>query len=162
MVSNVTISRMTAAKLQLDHFIPYQMSITSNLVSGVIASTYHALFGLNVPEWRLIAVIGERDGFTQQAICKRTRMDKMTVSRTAAALVERGLIERIPNPGDRRSRLLVLSADGRRLYDQVAPQALAFERRIFGGFSREELDRFVDMLRRIDAIALDATTEDLL
>jgi DNA-binding MarR family transcriptional regulator len=152
---------MTTAKLQLDHFIPYRMSITSNLVSGVIASAYHALFGLNVPEWRLIAVIGERDGITQQEICGRTRMDKMTVSRAAAARAERGLLERIPNPGDRRSRVRVLSGDGRRLYDEVAPQALAFEQRIFGGFSREELDRFVDMLRRIDAIA-EATSNNAL
>ena len=141
-------------RLRLDDFLPYRLSVTSNLVSEAIARAYEALFGLKIPEWRLIAVIAEHDGITQQAIGLRTRMDKVTVSRAAVALTGRGLIARRPNPQDRRSHLLVLTASGRRLYADVVPKALELEARIFGAFTAAELDSFAAMLRRIDAMTL--------
>ncbi|MDB5737163.1 MAG: MarR family transcriptional regulator [Sphingomonas bacterium] len=147
---------MADRSLVLDDFIPYRLSIASNLVSSSIAGTYEALFGMKIPEWRMIAVIAENKGLTQQDIGRRTRMDKMTVSRAAAILVERGLLDRLPNPDDRRSHRLVLSADGRALYGNVAPKALELEQRIFGRFGCDELAGFVTMLRRIESAALDA------
>ncbi len=141
-------------QLTLDAFLPYRLSFTSNLVSEAIARAYEALFGLKIPEWRLVAVIAEHDGITQQAIGLRTRMDKVTVSRAAVTLAERGLVARRPNPDDRRSHLLVLSAAGRRLYAEVVPKALELEARVFGKFSSAELDTFKAMLQRIDTIAL--------
>ena len=140
-------------RLRLDDFLPYRLSFTSNLVSETIARAYEALFGLKIPEWRLVAVIAEHDGITQQAIGGRTRMDKVTVSRAAVSLIERGLVERRPNPEDRRSHLLVLSPAGRRLYAEVVPKALELEAHVFGDFTRTELETFVTMLRRIDKIA---------
>lgn len=145
---------MPDAVLKLDDFLPFRLSFTSNLVSDRIARAYQALFGLTIPEWRLVAVIAEGGGITQQAIGANTRMDKVTVSRAAIALVERGLIERAPNAGDRRSHLLRLTASGRELYAQVAPKALELEQRIFGGFDGARVEAFVAMLREIDAVAL--------
>ena len=145
---------MVARKLQLDAFIPYRLSFTSNLVSGSIAETYDALFAISITEWRVIAWVAERDGISQQEICELTRMDKVTVSRAAIALTERGLLERKPNAADKRSHLLVLSAEGRTLYAAIAPKALELERRIFAEFSQAELDGFVGTLRRIDAIVI--------
>src|SRR3546814_16700930 len=93
--------------LFLDHFLPYRMSFTSNLVIDLIARTYGALCGLTIPEWRLVAVIAETGGITQGEIGQRTRMDKVTVSRAAIALVGRGLLERLAHPEERRSNHLV-------------------------------------------------------
>ena len=143
-----------SASLSLDAFIPYRLSYSSNLVSDVVARAYDAQFGLTIPEWRMIAVTAENEGITQQAISTRTRMDKVTVSRAAIALAERGLMERAPNPADRRSHLLVLTAAGRALYAQVAPRALALEKAMFAQFDAADLARFVAMLHRIDAAAL--------
>ncbi len=141
--------------LVLDRFLPYRMSVTSNLVSDRIARAYEALFGITIPEWRLVAVIAEVEAITQAEIGERTRMDKVTVSRAAIALVERGLLSRAPNPADKRSHHLSLTAAGRDLYASIAPKALELEAKIFARFTREELDGFTAMLRRIDAAALE-------
>ena len=146
---------MTEKRLILDQFIPYRLSVTSNLVSGVIATAYEALFGLTIPEWRVIAVVAENDGITQQGICTATRMDKVTVSRATIALVDRGLIARAMNSADRRSRLLALTRAGRALYADVAPKALEFEQRIFAVFPQEDIDRFMSLLRAIEIRALE-------
>lgn len=136
--------------LKLDDFLPYRLSIASNRVSDAVAGTYRALFGLRISEWRLVAVLAESDGLSQQALGARTQMDKVTVSRAAIALVERGLVARTPNPGDQRSHILALSAAGRALYAEVAPKALEIERRLFGSFDADELARFRSMLARIE------------
>jgi len=143
-------------QLCLDDFVPYRLSYTSNLVSEAIARTYESMFGLTIPEWRLVAVIAEHDGITQAAICTRTGMDKVTVSRAAIALTARGLVSRAPSISDRRALELALSSDGRALYAQIAPKALELEKRIFGGLGAEELRAFVATLRQIDAIVRDA------
>ncbi len=114
-------------KLKLDAFLPYRLSIASNRASSAVATAYQALFALKIPEWRLIAVIAERISSTQNDLCTATKMDKVTISRAAIALADRGLVQRSPNPDDKRSHLLSLSASGRDLYAQVVPKALALE-----------------------------------
>ncbi|WP_033920105.1 MarR family winged helix-turn-helix transcriptional regulator [Sphingomonas sp. 37zxx] len=140
-------------RLHLDSFLPYRLSIASNRVSGVVAITYQAMFGLRIPEWRLIAVLAEGDGATQQALGVATRMDKVTVSRAAIALAERGLVDRLPNPGDQRSHILSLSTAGRALYEQVAPKAIEMEARLFEGFDAGERKLLRSMLERLEAAA---------
>jgi DNA-binding MarR family transcriptional regulator len=142
-----------SATLQLDAFLPYRLSIASNRVSNVIASAYQALFGLKVPEWRLIAVLAEDGAMSQQALGNRTRMDKVTVSRAAIGLVERGLVGRAPNPDDQRSHLLSLTPAGWGLYEQVAPKALEMERRIFAALDPGEVEQLRAMLARLEAAA---------
>lgn len=145
---------MTGKILRLDDFLPYRLSFTTALLSDSIARSYEESFGISIPEWRVIAWVAEMGSITQQQICARTRMDKVTVSRAAIALTDRGLLHRLPNPEDRRSRLLALTAQGERLHAAIAPKALELERRVFSHFSKAEADSFLSMLRRIDAIVL--------
>ncbi len=145
---------LRSRELRLDGFLPYRLSITSNLVSDHIASAYQQLFGLTIPEWRLIAIVAEEEAVAQSAVCERSRMDKVTVSRAAIAMVGRGLLARNAHDGDRRSHLLVLTEAGRELYADVAPKALELEAQLFAGFTPDELEAFVTMLHRIDAVAL--------
>lgn len=142
---------MTHPILRLDDFLPYRLSYTSNRVSGKIAQVYQSLFGLSIPEWRLIAVLAERPEMTQQMIGTLTGMDKVTVSRATVALVDRALVDRAPHPDDKRSQLLSLTATGARLYAEVAPKAKEMEAAIFSVLSIEEQAMLQRLLRRIDA-----------
>jgi len=139
--------------LKLDQFLPYRLSIASNAVSDAVATAYRTLFGLRIPEWRLIAVLAEDGAMSQQALCGRTRMDKVTVSRAAIGLADRRLVERTPNAEDQRSHLLALTGEGWALYEQVAPKALELERRVFEGIDPAEIEAFREMLARLEAAA---------
>jgi len=136
-------------QLKLDEFLPFLLSIASNAVSNLIAQTYQARFGLNIPQWRLMAVLAETRMLTQQALCDRTLMDKVTVSRAAHALVSRGLASRSPNSQDGRSHTLMLTAEGRRLFDDVAPAAIAVEQVLFEAFSASDMARFTVFLNDV-------------
>ena len=110
-------------QLPLADFLPYQLSITTNAVSDLIARSYQGRFGLKIPEWRVMAVLGERASVTQRDLVLATAMDKVTVNRASKALVERGLLGRAPNETDGRSHHLALTQLGRELYDQIVPLA---------------------------------------
>lgn len=144
---------MAADRLQLDDFLPFRLSVASNAVSRTIARAYESLFGLRIPEWRLIAVLAEQPGLTQQQLVARTEMDKMTISRAAQELVDRRLAERRPNPDDKRSHCLALTEDGHRLYAQIAPEALRMEAVLLQELSREEVVALKSMLLRLQGIA---------
>lgn len=133
--------------------MPYRLSMASNMVSDVIASAYRTLFALKVSEWRLVTVLAERGQATQAELATATRMDKLTVSRAAIALVDRGLVARAGNPDDKRSNILMLSDTGRDLYAQVAPKALALEKELLADFSRGERGLLVAMLLRLERAA---------
>ena len=135
--------------LRLDAFLPYQLSIASNAVSSAIARTYETLFGLRVPEWRLIAVLAEEEGLTQQALVARTEMDKMTVSRAAQALVTRGLVTRVKHGTDKRSHALTLSEEGRSLYAQIAPKALELEQKLLAELGEREVAQLKKTLAKL-------------
>ena len=147
------MSSLAVDQLKLAAFVPYRLSIASNMVSDVIATAYRTLFGLSVAEWRLVTVLAERGQATQAVLASATRMDKLTVSRAAIALVDRNLVERAGNPKDKRSNILTLSADGRDLYAQVAPKALALEQQLLAGFSVEERETLLAMLARLEEAA---------
>lgn len=137
------------SRLRLDDFLPYQLSVASNAVSGAVAKAYVAHFGLRIPEWRLIAVLAEQEGLSQQALVARTEMDKMTVSRAAQALAGRGLVSRVRHGEDGRSHALALSEAGRALYAQIAPKALEMEAALLKGLSNREVEALKATLQKL-------------
>lgn len=140
--------------IRLQHFLPYRLSVASNAVSARIARAYQERFGLSVPEWRLVAILAELRRAVPQDLARSTRMDKIAVSRAAARLKERGLVAEDPNPRDRRSHFLSLTAAGWTLYREVAPLALAMEAELLAGLSEEEVAFLTAMLRRLESAAL--------
>lgn len=140
---------MAQNKLSLGEFLPYQLSITSNAVSDLIARTYRGRFALKVPEWRLMALLGERESATQRELVTTTAMDKVTVNRASKALEERGLIGRAPNAADGRSHHLALTSTGRELYDQIVPLALAMEAELETILGSDEAQVLQQMLAKL-------------
>ncbi|NCP12630.1 MAG: winged helix-turn-helix transcriptional regulator [Sphingomonadales bacterium] len=138
----------------LAEFLPYQLSIASNAVSGLIAERYRKRFGLKIPEWRVMAVLGDRGSTTQRALTAAILMDKVAVNRAVKVLEERGLIARVPNPGDGRSHLLALTPEGRAIHAEVMPLARATERELLADLAPGEEDALRRLLGVLRASAM--------
>jgi len=134
-------------QLKLAEFLPYQLSITSNAISDLIARAYRGRFALKIPEWRLMAVLGEVSSATQRQLVAATAMDKVTVNRASKALEDRGLIGRAPNAADGRSHHLALTDTGRELYDQIVPLALSVEAELVNSDEAKALEAMLARLR---------------
>jgi DNA-binding MarR family transcriptional regulator len=140
---------MSAKQPRLADFLPYLLSVTSNAVSDSIADEYRARFGLKIPEWRVMAVLGDSGEHTQRALVNATRMDKVAVNRACKMLEERALIARSPNASDGRSHHLELTPAGRAVHGEIMPLALDMERRLFATLSAPERRTFQKLLARI-------------
>jgi DNA-binding MarR family transcriptional regulator len=135
--------------LQLDNFLPYRLSVLTNLVSSAIAGAYRERFGLSIPEWRVLAVLANSPDLSAAEVAQRTAMDKVAVSRAVGSLLRESRLERRVARADRRRSVLRLTAAGRHVHAAVAPFALAYERSLVRPLSRAErmaLDRALHIL----------------
>lgn len=140
---------------RLADFLPYLLSVTSNAVSGRVADAYRARFGLRIPEWRVMAVLGDAGALTQRELTSATLMDKVAVNRACKALEDRGLAARTANANDGRSHHLELTVEGRAMHARIMPLALRMEARLFESFTEAERETFASLLARLRAAARD-------
>ncbi|MCY4144733.1 MAG: MarR family winged helix-turn-helix transcriptional regulator [Gammaproteobacteria bacterium] len=139
------------SNLTLQKFLPYRLSVLTNSISALIATSYSESFGIRIPEWRAIAVLGESPGLTSSQIVQRTAMDKVTVSRTVRNLANKKLISKSASATDRRVSHLHLTASGKNVYEQIVPMALEFERQFLQVLDVREqsvLDKLIDKLQK--------------
>ncbi|HJS32804.1 MAG TPA: MarR family winged helix-turn-helix transcriptional regulator [Alphaproteobacteria bacterium] len=140
----------------LERFLPYRLSVLTNLMSRAFARSYGRRFGLTIPEWRAMAVLGRFAPLSANEICQRTAMDKVRVSRAVARLKKAGLVERSTDRADRRRSALRLSAAGRRIHGDIVPLARAIEARLLADLTASEiaaLDRLVaKLMARVTAM----------
>ena len=141
------------SSFDLDAFLPYRLSVTSNLVSRLFARRYAEEFGLTIAEWRVMAVVGADGTASASDVRARTGMDKAKVSRAVAALLARRLLRRVAHRGDQRVEPLALSAAGCRVFDAIVPRARALEAELTAGLAPEEAAALQAALRHIAARA---------
>lgn len=137
------------APLELERFIPYQLSIVSNTVSQAIADDYETRHDLSVTEWRVMAVLARFDGLSAREVAERTAMDKVAVSRALSRLVAAGRVRRHMHENDKRRSVLGLTPAGWLIHDDVAPMARQRERELLARLSPDEqewLGRILDKL----------------
>lgn len=149
---------MPGTATRLADFLPYRLAITSNAVSGMIADEYGERFGLRIPEWRVMAVLGDAGRLTQRELVRGTLMDKVAVNRACKQLEERGLLLRTPNEADGRSHHLELTDQGRAMHSQIWPQAFSATERIFACLSDEEQATLRHTLDKLFAAVGDGET----
>src|SRR5690348_18247488 len=101
-----TPARAEHAPLQLEHFLPYRLSILSNTISQTIADDYQRRHDLSVTEWRVMAVLARFEGLSAREVAERTAMDKVAVSRALARLVAAGRVSRVTHDDDKRRSVL--------------------------------------------------------
>ena len=138
-------------RLKLTHFVPYRLSVLTNTVSTAIAGAYATRFGLSIPEWRVIAVLGLEPGLSAAQVAERTAMDKVAVSRAVSSLLRSRRVTRAFANADRRRSMLKLTRSGEQVYWRVVPFARRYERALLADLSnieRSHLDRLLAHLQR--------------
>jgi MarR family transcriptional regulator, organic hydroperoxide resistance regulator len=118
-------------------------------LSAAVAGELRTI-GLSIPQFDVISTLTEREGMTQQDLAERLYVTKGNVSGLIDRMVDAGLVERRPIPGDRRSHALHLTERGR----ELAERGIALQRSYvdatlgrLGSHDVAELDRIVRLWR---------------
>jgi len=129
---------MTADLLDLEHFLPYRLSVLSNRISQDIAALYAERFNLGITEWRIIAILGRYPDLSATEVAERTAMDKVAVSRAVASLLKQKRLKRKFDNNDLRRSVISLNAAGEKIYSQVAPLAKRLQDALLADFDDRE------------------------
>ena len=135
--------------LNLKEFLPYRLSIVTNRISASFARLYSEKFNLSIPEWRVMAVLGQQPGLSADQVCSETEMDKVPVSRAVSKLLKKGLLKRDFSGDDRRRSILHLSEAGYGMYAQIVPLALSYEAELktaLTAVEQSQLEKLLDKL----------------
>lgn len=106
-------------------------------------------YGLMRPEYVVLYSLHLRDGIAAKDVCASTGFPKNTISRAIQSLLRRRLIRRVADQRDRRSYVLRLTAEGRRILDESVPPMVAWEKRMLSALSGEEQRVLSKLLARL-------------
>ena len=138
-------------RLDLFRFVPFRLNRLAAEVSSALSNEYQERYGLDIPEWRVLATLGLRnDACSAQFISDCTRTHKSTISRAVTALMQRQIIERIENEDDRREFRLRMTRKGRALYEDLIPRLLRREQEIMSCLSAQERKDLAALLGKIE------------
>jgi DNA-binding MarR family transcriptional regulator len=141
----------TPSSLDLFKFAPFRLNRLAAEVSAALSSEYRERYGLDIPEWRVLATLGFRnDACSAQYISHCTRTHKSTISRAVTALMKRQLVERVENQDDRREFQLRMTPKGSALYQQLIPRLLRREQEILSCLSAQQRKDFARLLGTIE------------
>ncbi|MDQ6433836.1 MarR family transcriptional regulator [Mesorhizobium sp. LHD-90] len=113
--------------LDLENFLPYRLHRIAGVLSNRARDVYRRKHRLTVPEWRVLATLGQFGRLTASRIGRHSAMHKTKVSRAVAALEERRWLVRETNETDRREEFLTLTKSGRSAYEEIVPDLAGFE-----------------------------------
>ena len=142
--------------MNLQAFLPYRLAVVSEAVSRSLAAVYGERFNLSRDEWRILAALALRDDIKSTELAALTTLDKMQVSRALTRMERDGLLEREPDPSDRRNLIVRLLPAGRALYRKIVPMARAREAYLLESLDPQEratlssaLDKLLDRARQL-------------
>ncbi len=135
--------------LDLDRYVPALITFIANKLSNSATALYGRKFGVNITEWRIMALLAIEPAIPASRICHVIGFNKGPVSRTLATLQKRGLIAIRIHPNDGRAHSISLTAKGRATHDKIIAVALERERRLLSCLGQDEREVLIDLLRRL-------------
>ena len=132
----------------LDDFLPYLMNRITNRLNLNLLEDLRPL-KINVPRWRVLAVLHARDGRNIGELAAYTVMDQSTLSRVIDQMERDGLVERRPGPGDSRVVCVHILEAGNRMFEAILPHAMRHMQHAVKGFSAQEKATLLCLLHKV-------------
>ena len=109
-----------------------------------------ATFGVKQIVATALAVIdGAEAPLTPSDIGERVLLPSASITSTLDILERRGWVRRVPNPDDRRSVLIEITAEGRATADQLLPGVRALELKALSALTKRERTQLLTMLGKV-------------
>ncbi len=143
----------------LEKHVGWLMSRASHAIGAALAESLAPL-GLNIRDYTVL-IAAERAAVegaarTQLALARAARLDKSTVVVALDALEKEGLVERRPDPKDRRARIVVPTKAGRELLARAEGVVLGVEDEVLADLGVEDRQALRGLLTRLVAGRLSA------
>jgi DNA-binding MarR family transcriptional regulator len=122
----------------------------SHLIESEVRQRLRERFATTLPRFDLLAQLDRApEGLTMGELSSRLMVSNGNVTGLAEALVREGLVSRVPEPEDRRSLRLRLTAAGKRAFDAMTPVHEQWIDMMMQGLSRAEMAHLIELLGKL-------------
>ncbi len=136
--------------IDLRHTVAFRvLGIAGKLTNGFL-QIYTARFGIGLPEWRTLGMLGQFGPIPSIRIADLADMDRGSISRVVAWLEAKKLVRRMDDPAHKRRQIVVLTAAGKRLHDRISAYAHLRQRRILALLSPAERSALDGIFQKLD------------
>ncbi|WP_151526699.1 MarR family winged helix-turn-helix transcriptional regulator [Serinicoccus kebangsaanensis] len=104
---------------------------------------------LSPSELEVLARLAGRECTRSRDLARVEGLDPSTMSRRLASLAERGLVERHPDPDDRRAQVLGLTEEGRALLAAERARRVTLITDTLSDWPEQDLDQLATLLGRL-------------
>ncbi len=108
--------------------------------------------GLTMWAYSVLLQLGRGQARGQGVLAEEIGADKTRIIAILDDLQDRGLIERYPDPADRRARLLAVTAEGRALAEAAQADIQAREEQLLGRLDAADRTGFLNALMALAAV----------
>lgn len=107
-------------------------------------------YNITTEQWSVLLHLLQKDGINQKQLAKDVDKDQPTLVRILDILERKKLVERRKCVEDRRSFLIYVTLEGKKLRNEVYPFIEALFGNIVDGISSDQLNLFIDTLNKIE------------
>ena len=136
------------AEMGLENFAPYLMNRLMGRYNAALREEM-AKLGLTTTQMRSLAVLSVLDGILIRELAVYAVVQQSTLSRGLDALVQDGLVARLPDPNDSRATQIFMTDAGRKTFDQLWPHMSNAYEAMFRGVTETEKSAFVGTLQKM-------------
>ncbi|MBS0419245.1 MAG: MarR family transcriptional regulator [Proteobacteria bacterium] len=104
---------------------------------------------LNLAQAKALVRLEKNQGVSQARLAELAEVDPMTMVRILDRMEAEGLLERRPDPADRRARCLYLTPKARPILSEIWRLSDEIRAELFAGVSKAERDQFMTVLERL-------------
>jgi len=124
--------------LALEHFPTFLLVVVSTHLFRTVTNAYLRLYGVKLPEWRVLATVARWSCISMPDLCLRSNMDKALISRTVKSLGAARLIVRRPDPTHGKRQILFITPAGKRVFERILPTAQRSQADLLARLTRAE------------------------
>ena len=121
--------------------------------------------GMTRAQWAVLLRLKRREGLKQSDLAEDLDIQPITLTRLVDRLCDNGLIERRPDPNDRRAKRLYLKPTARPLLDRIAEQVEVLAGTVLAGIEPAAIGAMLAQLglarENLRQAIADKTTQDV-
>lgn len=141
----------------INDLLLYRLGRLSAIAGAMVVRLCEGGYGITRREWGVIGHLHEQGSLAPSGLAERFQIDPARASRMVTSLVEKGLISRQEQPGNRRQATLEITEKGRALYAELMPQVQDINRRVLQVLSTPEMAQLDDFISRLHRSAEEAS-----
>jgi len=131
-----------------DVLVGFWINLASRTIVRILDSRLRP-FGFAMSNLPVLRALGEGGARSQKDLAQIARVEQPTMAEMLARMERDGLVQREPNPEDKRGSLTSLTRSARIRFPKARETLIDAEREALAGFSDREKTRFVEFLQRV-------------